>query len=141
MKFQDITDPRQTVVQDAFGFEGTVFDWFGSHPEKMAHFHEHMAARGQDRDVHQTWLSVYPVEAEARDWDPELPIFVDVGGGLGQQSARFRAKYPQIPGQVIHQDRPDVVAHALRTEGVTRMAHDFFQTQPIKGIANLRISA
>jgi hypothetical protein len=86
-----------------------------------------------------SWLSVYPVVEETRSWDPERPVFVNVGGGVGHQCAQFKEKFPDVPGRVILQDMPHSIAQALPTPGVENMVHDFFQPQPVKGkLMNLR---
>ncbi|KAJ8068749.1 hypothetical protein OCU04_002446 [Sclerotinia nivalis] len=130
-EYQDITDPAHTVMQDTFNFEGKAFDWMGSHPENLAYFNDYMAGRRHNLD--DTWLSVYPVEAEVKDWDPEAPVYVDVGGSVGHQCAGFKLRYPNLPGRVILQDLPHTIAAARLTPGVQNMAHDFFEPQPIKG--------
>lgn len=96
------------------------------------------ALRGQ-----QTWLDVIAFEslikgngAEATVIDPETPVFVDVGGGIGSQCAILKSKLPNLPGRVILQDLPVVLQHALPTEGVEVTAHNFWTEQPVKGNNN-----
>lgn len=80
------------------------------------------------------WLSVYPIDEETKGWNPENPVFVDVGGGIGHQCLALRTKYPQLPGRVILQDLLPALEHALPMQNVEVLEHDFFQPQPIKGI-------
>jgi len=128
--FQAPTDPNNTVFQDAFNFQGTGFQWFGSHPENLAYFQEYMGSRRQT--VEETWLAVYPVDAETKGWDPKAPVLVDVGGSIGHICAQFKQVFPNVPGRVILQDLPETIAAALPTPGVENIAHDFFTPQPIK---------
>lgn len=87
------------------------------------------------------WLDVIDFEAlikvNGTDGDaainPETPVFVDVGGGIGSQCAILKAKLPNLPGRVILQDLPVALQHALDTEGVEIMAHNFWTEQPVKG--------
>lgn len=86
------------------------------------------------------WLDVIDFEAlikiDGTDDDaitPETPVFVDVGGGIGSQCAILKAKLPNLPGRVILQDLPVALQHALPTEGVEIMAHNFWTEQPVKG--------
>ncbi|PQE26443.1 O-methyl transferase B protein [Rutstroemia sp. NJR-2017a BBW] len=130
-KYQDITDPSHTVMQAAFDFEGMAFDWMGLHPENLAYFNDYMA--GRRHDTNDEWLSVYPVEAETAGWKPEDPVFVDMGGSIGHQCAKLKAKYPNLPGRVILQDLPHTIAVALQTPGVENMSHDLFGPQSVKG--------
>jgi hypothetical protein len=82
-----------------------------------------------------SWLTVYPVERDTKDWDAKNngTIYVNIGGGIGHQCAQFKEKYPKLPGRVILQDLPHTIEKALPTPGVESMAHDFFEPQPIKG--------
>lgn len=91
-----------------------------------------MAAR---RAGMPTWLSVYPIESETKGWNPELPVFVDIGGGIGHQCAELKGKYPKLPGKVVLQDLPHCIDHALPTPGVDNTVQNFFEPQPIKGMA------
>ncbi|KAF7956538.1 hypothetical protein EAE96_003874 [Botrytis aclada] len=124
------TDPLHTVFQDAWATELGAFSWYSTQPEKLQFFNDYMAFR---REPALSWLSVYPVEEETKNWDPSLPVFVNMGGGVGHQCAQFKAKYPDIPGRVILQDLPHSIENALPTQGVENMVHNFFDPQPIKG--------
>lgn len=95
-----------------------------------------MALRGQTK-----WLDVLDFEALVKGdgsddavIDAETPLFVDVGGGIGSQCAIFKERLPNLPGRVILQDLPVVLQHALTTEGVEILAHNFWCEQPIKGM-------
>jgi O-methyltransferase domain len=130
-KYENITDNTKTVLQDAWKTDQPVFMWFPQHPEAYANFNQHMASR---REAMATWLSVFPVEQETRGWDPQKPVFIDIGGGIGHQCAELKAKYPELPGRVILQDLPHCIDHALPTPGVESTVADFFQPQPVKGM-------
>lgn len=80
-----------------------------------------------------SWLSVYPVEAEAAGKLAEQPLYVDIGGGIGHQCKQFKDKFPNLPGRVVLQDLPHSIARAFPTHGVENMAHDFFTPQPVLG--------
>lgn len=103
-----------------------------AHLDQLDHFNTYMSHR---RKIDISWLSIYPVhEATQGLTDPQRPLYVNVGGGIGHQCAQFREKYPNIPGRVILQDLPVTVERALPIPGVENMAHDFFEPQPIKGM-------
>ena len=130
--YQDITDPYHTVFQDAWNTDLGALEWFAHHSQELDYFNQYMAARREG--AAETWLSIYPVEDETRGWDPEAPVYVDIGGSIGHQCSAFKAKYPQLPGRVILQDLPHSIKYALRTPGVESMDHDIFKPQPVKGI-------
>ncbi|ROV87607.1 hypothetical protein VSDG_09608 [Cytospora chrysosperma] len=124
-------DRTHTPFQLAFDTKRSMFEWFSEHPENLEHFNSYMAlSRKQSR---LSWLSVYPVDAEAAGWPTEQPLFVDVGGALGYQCAKFKEKFPGLRGRVILQDLPHSIARALCTPGVENMAHNFFDPQPVIG--------
>lgn len=71
--------------------------------------------------------------------DSTTPLFVDVGGAMGQQCIFFKKAYPDLVGRVIVQDQEQVVSQIQASplpgfEGIEAMTHDFFQPQPIKGM-------
>lgn len=125
-----IPDAVHTVFQEAWNTPKHAFVWIGEHPENLNYFNTYMASR---RSPETSWLTVYPVLEEAKDWDPEWPLYVNIGGGIGHQCAEFRTKFPNIPGRVILQDLPQSTTKALATPGVENMAHDIFEAQPIQG--------
>ena len=119
-----------TVFQTAWKSNVHQFEWFDKHPDELKFFNDFMALR-QRPDV--SWLSVYPVEAETKDWDPAAPVYVNMGGGIGHQCAQFKEHFPHVPGRVILQDLPHSINNALQTPGVENMVHNFFEPQPVKG--------
>ena len=129
--YRNPTDELHTVFQDAWKTDLHAFAWFAHNPDHLAAFNDYMALR---RKPDVSWLTTYPVAQEAGDWDPERPVFVNVGGGVGHQCAEFKNRFPGVPGRVILQDLPHSIAQALQTPGVENMVHDFFQTQPVQGM-------
>lgn len=86
------------------------------------------------REPDVSWLTSYPVNEEAKDWDASKAVFVNIGGGVGHQCAQFKNKCPKVPGRVILQDLPHSIEQALPTPGVENMVQDFFEPQPIQGM-------
>jgi hypothetical protein len=126
-------DELQTAFQDAWKTPLHTFQWMGENPKHLAYFNDYMALR---RQAELSWLMVYPVAEEVKDWDAadgEKAIYVNIGGGIGHQCKQFKEKYPDLPGRVILQDLPHSIANALPSPGVENLQHDLFQPQPIKG--------
>ncbi|KAI9685455.1 MAG: hypothetical protein M1822_004586 [Bathelium mastoideum] len=126
--YQNPADDMHTSMQDAYNTTLPAFAWLAEHPENLAYFNDYMALR---RQPETSWLSVYPVEQETQGHDPEKPVYVNIGGGIGHQCAQFVQKYPKVPGRVILQDLPMTIEQALQTRNVENMAHDFWKPQPI----------
>jgi hypothetical protein len=64
----------------------------------------------------------------------DRPLMVDIGGGRGLALLEIRKAYPSLQGELILQDQSYVVENIAPEDlpGVTKMAHDFFQEQPVK---------
>lgn len=80
-----------------------------------------------------SWLTVYPVEAQATERDASQPMFVQLGGNTGYQAAQFKLTYPDVSGRVIWQDAQASLDKAPSTPGVEKVAHNLFESPPIKG--------
>ena len=66
--------------------------------------------------------------------EEEAVLLVEVGGGTGQNLQEFRGKYPRLHGQLILQDKPEVINAAIGLDqSIKAMAYDFFTEQPVKG--------
>ncbi|KAL9086805.1 MAG: hypothetical protein Q9165_006952 [Trypethelium subeluteriae] len=127
--YQDITDGSKTAFQLAFHTELPVFTWLANQPELFAHAQEYMKFQ---RAGTANWMSVFPFEQELGDWR-DKPVFVDIGGGLGQQCMALKSKFPNLTGKIVLQDLPQTVKHVASIEGVEIQAQDFFEPQVVKG--------
>lgn len=110
-----------------------AFLWLQEHPENLAFFNEHMQA---NRFGMPTFLDVFPAPDKASETSADRALFVDIGGGFGQQAISFREKYSQLEGRVIVQDLAPTTANATQHPGVEFMAYNFFTPQPVKGMAS-----
>lgn len=100
------------------------------------------------RNYKMDWTEVYDTRKLVSGADllgetsatPIAPLFVDIGGMHGLDSARLVAKHPELPAstQLVVQDLPEVVSsydakHQPLDPRIKRMAHDFFAPQPLVG--------
>ncbi|ELR01772.1 hypothetical protein GMDG_00148, partial [Pseudogymnoascus destructans 20631-21] len=107
------------------------YTYLESHPVQGAAFHRFMEAQFASLP---TWLDVLPFDTEyAASATPETLIFVDLGGGNGQQYVALRKKYPALQGRIILQDRPAILEKAITPDIVERMPYDYLGEQPVKG--------
>ena len=82
-----------------------------------------------------SWLDEIDfVDMYAKGAKEEDAIFVDVGGGNGQESEKLRLKVPNLVGRVIHQDLPGPLERAPKIEGVEKMEYDYTGEQTVKGM-------
>lgn len=94
------------------------------------HFNRFMYAQ---RSSVKDCFSILNLSKEAEQWPAEKPLFVDVGGGTGQQCIAMRERWPELKGRVVLQDLPSVVNEVQLPEGIDVMAYDFFTKQPVTG--------
>lgn len=81
-----------------------------------------------------SWLNVVDFQSEfAEDTSTDTVLFVDVGGGNGQQCVNLLTENPNLRGRVILQDTPSVIQNALPDSRVETMGYDYFTEQPVKG--------
>lgn len=62
----------------------------------------------------------------------EVPSFVDVGGGYGNQSTLLGKRYPNLLHRIVLQDLTQTLNQVSVIEGIQAQEHDFFTPQPIK---------
>ena len=131
-KYQNPTDITHTPFHKAHGTDLVPFLWAQDKPVYLKNFAAWMTACREGQNI---FLDVFPFETEiALDSKPETPLFVDIGGSIGHQCAALKKRLPTVPGRVILQDLPHVIAQAISAEGIEPMVHDFMTEQPIKGI-------
>lgn len=64
---------------------------------------------------------------------PDDVVFVDVGGGDGQEAEKLLKSTPNLSGKVILQDLETQLKRAPDVQGVEKMVYDYFTEQPVKG--------
>ncbi|KAH6625700.1 S-adenosyl-L-methionine-dependent methyltransferase [Boeremia exigua] len=135
--YKNPSDARHSPFSFAYQCPGeTYFDFLGR-PENAAMssaFNETMAMQKTGED--ETFVSAYPVAERLQNQDPERVLFVDVGGGVGHQLAKFRKRAGGLKGRFALEDLPAALAQASDLpEDVVKVGHDFFLPQPdtVKG--------
>jgi hypothetical protein len=105
-------------------------------PITAKRFNNHMGVYAQGRP---RWMDsgFYPVQEQLIDGvtiGGTDVLMVDVGGSFGHDLADFRRKWPHVPGRLVLQDLPEVVASVKDMHySVDVMGYDFFTEQPVKG--------
>ncbi|KAJ5716130.1 hypothetical protein N7493_008041 [Penicillium malachiteum] len=122
-----------TLFKYAHGTD-LIFGLLEKNAEQKQAFDDYMAAR-RVSDMPQ-WFEIFPI-AEYLGFlreDPSAALMVDVGGGPGQELARFKERYPEIPGRFVLQDLPVTLNRIDNLpDGIEAMEYDFFTPQPVKG--------
>lgn len=126
-----------TLFKYAHGTD-VIFGLLEKNAEQKQAFDDYMAARRIDGMPQ--WFEIYPAAEKLQDLQegPDAKLMVDVGGGPGQELARFKERYPEIPGRFVLQDLPLTLKRIERLpDGVETMEYDFFTPQPVKGILSV----
>lgn len=120
----------------AFHFNGTIFDFMKSHPQTAQSYEMTMIGFNTDRPG---WTDVYAPTNLTENYDPDTALLVDLGGGLGNDILKFQQALPknlQSPKRLILQDQPQVL-EKVQSTAITKMPHDFFTKEPVKGMSKL----
>ncbi|KGQ03572.1 Sterigmatocystin 8-O-methyltransferase [Beauveria bassiana D1-5] len=108
------------------------YTWLETRPTQQGAFHRFMEAQFASLP---TWLDAVDFASElggAGLGSANHVVFVDVGGGYGQQIAALKQKFPGLKGRAILQDRPEVLEKALEVQGMEKMSYDYLTEQPVK---------
>lgn len=120
--------------QFAHKTQNPFFIWLAEHPGYGEQFNNYMSGYRQGK---RSWCDegFYPVmDRIGQGLNPETPLLVDVGGGLGHDLLELRTNHPELSGRLILQDQPDVIKQVGNAaEGIELAVHDFFTPQPVKG--------
>ncbi|KAI4267628.1 MAG: hypothetical protein L6R38_008170 [Xanthoria sp. 2 TBL-2021] len=104
------------------------FPWAKQHPQQLSYFQKLMSV---PRDGE--WFDVVPFSTNPKYCKPDQAYFVDIGGNIGHQCRRLKAKCPTLPGRIICQDLPETIHSAPpMVQGVEMMPYDFFTPQPVQ---------
>lgn len=130
---QDLADGP---FQYGLGTKDHFFEYIQRVPERLTHFNNHMAGYRTGRP---SWMDedFYPVEenlVKGASTEKDAVFIVDVGGSKGHDLAELKRKHPNLPGKLVLQDHPDVLAEATNLDpSIVKMKYDFFTPQPVKG--------
>ncbi|KAB8270004.1 S-adenosyl-L-methionine-dependent methyltransferase [Aspergillus minisclerotigenes] len=130
--YQNPTSFTDGIFQRAHKTDLHTFAFVHGDPVRSAHFNHFMKAQ---RGSQPKCFDLYPFDEESKGWPSDKPLFVDVGGGAGYQTVSFLKRFPNLPGRVVLQDLPEPIedAKSVVPTNVERMAHNFFEPQPVIG--------
>jgi len=125
-------DAYDAPFQLAYNTKSHYFEWLSQNSEKQEVFNSVMTQAQQHRGA--DWFELYPIEEKLRV-SPDQVLLVDIGGGVGHDITAFKKRFPDLPGQLIVQDLPQVIdtIKGPLPEGITAIGHNMFEQQPITG--------
>ncbi|PVI08139.1 S-adenosyl-L-methionine-dependent methyltransferase [Periconia macrospinosa] len=104
------------------------FDWMARRPQIQQAFNTLMTISRQGRG--EEWFDFYPVEEKLSAQSTDEILLVDIGGNIGHDVVAFKNRFPNLPGKLIVEDLPNVVASAPLRDGIEAVGHNFFDPQP-----------
>ncbi|UKZ76825.1 hypothetical protein TrVFT333_004540 [Trichoderma virens FT-333] len=129
-KYINPDDLVNSPFQSAHKTKEPAFAWAMRQPRIMDDFNLWMS---ELHDGSKTWLDVFDFVKHAPNTSKDTILFVDIGGGIGQQCAVFKNVHAKLPGRVVLQDQPFVIPQAIPVEGVEKQSYDIWTEQPLQG--------
>ncbi|KAE8336715.1 hypothetical protein BDV24DRAFT_154972 [Aspergillus arachidicola] len=111
----------------------SMWEYLSERPTRMASFNDGMTVQAMT----ELWMvDLFPWKSLSEQQPtPTTVVAVDIGGGTGMGISRIRPYCGSLPGRFILQDQAHVIQSADPPgDGIEKMAYDFFEEQPIRGI-------
>ncbi|EPE28200.1 S-adenosyl-L-methionine-dependent methyltransferase [Glarea lozoyensis ATCC 20868] len=133
-KYKDPVGMLPTAWSSAVQTDKHPYGWLAENSWALKLAQTHMNVQREGRPLFFDALDFQ--KRFAKDTTSSTVLFVDVGGSIGLQSRTLRRRFPDLPGRVILQDRPEIIQQAkadLASAKVEAEIYDIFTPQPIKG--------
>ena len=129
--YKNPTDPSYAAFNLGKNISSNCFEYLSQNESQGEDFNYVMQGVGSNIT---RWVDMYPTEKLLEDDDGGV-VVVDVGGSTGHDINAFQQKHRLADGRLVLQDLPDVIKRASVQQGITASGHNFFDPQPIQGIA------
>lgn len=134
--YKDPIGIMPTAWTSAIHTDKSPFGWLAENPWALELAQAHMRIQREGRPLFFDALDFE--ERFGQDTTSSTILFVDVGGATGSQSLTLRQRFPDLPGRVLVQDRPEVIAQVKakleRSAKIEAEVYDMFTPQPVKGL-------
>ncbi|PYI00143.1 S-adenosyl-L-methionine-dependent methyltransferase [Aspergillus ellipticus CBS 707.79] len=134
--YRNPSDATNSAYQLGHHIDEHFFECAQKNPTLNRQFSNHMSVYRQGRP---SWMDndFYPVRkrlVNGTNIRGKDVLLVDIGGSTGHDVSEFRRRWLDVPGRLVLQDLPEVVATVKDLhESIEPMAHDFFTEQPVQG--------
>jgi hypothetical protein len=130
--YKNPEDAFEAPFQFAYNTKQHYFDWLQTQPEAQSAFNSVMTFSQQLRG--KNWFEIYPV-AEKLNSSSDRVLLVDIGGGVGHDVIAFKKRFPDMVGELVVQDLPQVIESidGALPDGIIAIGHNMFEPQPIRG--------
>ncbi|KAK2019175.1 S-adenosyl-L-methionine-dependent methyltransferase [Colletotrichum eremochloae] len=130
--YKNPTNPDDTVVKESTGYE-SMWSYLKENP-KAGEIFNILQKVSTTKEL--AWVEMYPHQKLVDGSDPNSPLLVDIGGGIGQDILRFYTTYPEEASRIYLEDLPEVIADghhkSIVPNTVNKVEYNFFTPQPIK---------
>jgi hypothetical protein len=127
-------------VQYAKQTKHNIFQYLQSIPSLFQDFNLFMGNTMGARDYWHDWYNVESRLIRGFDLSNGPALLVDIGGGKGHDLIAFDNSFGRsYEGKLVLQDQPQVleaIPPGELSERITKVAYDFFEAQPEKGLPN-----
>ncbi|KAL1986946.1 hypothetical protein VTN96DRAFT_5363 [Rasamsonia emersonii] len=112
----------------------TVFEHMAQYPERVKALNLGMAAQSESSMWSVDIMDFRALLSQYQTSDDSV-LVVDIGGGKGHCLQRIHQLISDVPGRLVLQDRPVVLAETddLSDFRIEKCEYNFFEPQPIKG--------
>ncbi|KAL2829545.1 S-adenosyl-L-methionine-dependent methyltransferase [Aspergillus cavernicola] len=129
-----LNGPFQSYLDTPLG----SFEWLAQNEETRRDFNLFMTIQ---RTRGQHWTTNFNIKSrilhDSVPINPDAPLYVDVGGGLGQDLRLVKAELGDVSkGQLVLEDQVSTINNIptdLHDADFEYIPHDFFTAQPVKG--------
>ncbi|KAI7978217.1 hypothetical protein EIK77_009757 [Talaromyces pinophilus] len=130
--YKNPEDAFEAPFQFAYNTKQHYFGWLQTQPEAQSAFNSVMTFSQQLRG--KNWFEIYPV-AEKLNSSSDRVLLVDIGGGVGHDVIAFKKRFPDMVGELVVQDLPQVIESidGALPDGIIAIGHNMFEPQPIRG--------
>ncbi|KAF6833949.1 o-methyltransferase [Colletotrichum plurivorum] len=129
MGYKNPSDGKDTIFQHAMNWKGDLWSFMKQNPVLAEHFN---MVQKNSTIKEPSWMGMYPHQKMVAEADPSLPLFVDVGGGIGHDLMRLHDAYPETASRLYLADLPAVIAENIVPASIKKVDYDFFTPQPVK---------
>ncbi|KAK1978582.1 S-adenosyl-L-methionine-dependent methyltransferase [Colletotrichum cereale] len=137
--YKNPIDANDTVLKKSLGYED-MWTFMKENPEDLEMFN---ILQKVGTNLEPPWVDLYPHQRLISGFDPNRPLLVDVGGGIGQDILKFYNIYPETATRLYLQDLPEVIADANTKssipKAINKQEYNFFTPQTVKRITDADI--
>ncbi|KAF2727216.1 O-methyltransferase [Polyplosphaeria fusca] len=134
-KYANPTDKNNSPFNFAHKTSQHYFEWLAQpeNADQLQAMKDHM----EFKTLGKKWFQSVdiPVIFNNLSSEKDATLMIDIGGSAGHDIIDFQKTFPELPGRLILQELPSVIASlpSIFPTQVEKVPHDMFTSQPVKG--------